>query len=61
MTCGFLNSAGTDLDSLFYTNNGNAGAIGFQCSNGQDLGNRFTNVNTLGYAVGSKSNDKTQK
>lgn len=59
MTCGFLNSAGTDLDSLFYANNGNAGAIGFQCSNGQDLGNRFTNANTLGYAVGYQNSAGT--
>lgn len=59
MTCGFMNSAGTDLDSLFYTNNGNAGAVGFQCSNGQDLGNRYTNANTLGYAVGYQNSAGT--
>lgn len=52
MTVSFYNAAGTDLDSLFYTDNGNAGAVGFQAPGGQDLGNRYTTVSTLGYAVG---------
>lgn len=59
MTCGFRNPAGTDLDSLFYINNGNAGALGFQCSNGQDLGNRYTNGSTLGYSVGFRNSAGT--
>lgn len=59
MTCGFRNSAGTDLDSLFYINNGNAGALGFRCSNGQDLGNRYTNSATLGYSVGFRNSAGT--
>lgn len=29
MTVSFYNAAGTDLDSLFYTDNSNAGAVGF--------------------------------
>lgn len=52
MSVNFFNSAGTDLDNLFYTNNGNAGAVGFIETSGQDLGNRYTNASTLGYAVG---------
>ena len=59
MTCGYMNSAGTDLDSIFAVKNSNAGALGFQCSNGQDLGNRFTNANTLGYAVGYQNSAGT--
>lgn len=59
MASGFQNSAGTDLDSLFYTNNGNAGAIGFQISNGQDLGNRYTNANKLNYGVGFQNSAGT--
>lgn len=59
MTCGYQNSAGTDLDNLFYINNGNAGALGFQISNGQDLGNRYTNGSTLGYSVGYKNSAGT--
>ena len=41
MTCNFKNISGTDLDDLFYVNNSNAGVIGFKCTNGQDLGNRY--------------------
>lgn len=52
MSVNYFNSAGTDLDNLFYTNNGNAGAVGFIEASGQDLGNRYTNASTLGYAVG---------
>lgn len=52
MTCGYLNSAGTDLDSVFHVQNGNHGAVGFLASDGRDLGNRFTGETTLGYAVG---------
>lgn len=59
MTCGYQNSAGTDLDNLFYINNGNAGALGFQVSNGQDLGNRYTNGSTLGYSVGYQNSAGT--
>ena len=55
MACGFRNSAGTDLDDLFYIDNSNGGAIGFQMSNGVDLGNRFTNKSTLGYNLGYKN------
>jgi hypothetical protein len=55
MACGFLNSAGTDLDSLFLVDNKNAGAIGFLTSSGQDLGNRFSAASTLGYNVGYKN------
>ena len=59
MASGFLNSAGTDLDSLFYTDNGNAGAIGFRVSGGQDLGDRYTDASTLGYNVGYKNSAGT--
>ena len=59
MTCGFMNSAGTDLDSIFAVKNSNAGVLGFQCSNGQDLGNRYSNLNTLGYAVGFQNSAGT--
>jgi len=59
MTCGYKNSAGTDLDSLFYISNGNAGPVGFQISNGQDLGNRYSNLSTLGYSVGYKNSAGT--
>lgn len=52
MASGFLNSAGTDLDNLFYIDNSNAGAIGFVTSDGQDLGNRYTAAATLGTNVG---------
>ena len=52
MSVNYFNSAGTDLDNLFYTNNGNAGAVGFIDASGQDLGNRYTNASTLGYNVG---------
>ena len=56
MSVNYFNSAGTDLDNLFYTNNGNAGAVGFIEASGQDLGNRYTNASTLGYAVGLVNN-----
>lgn len=59
MASGFLDSAGTDLDSVFYTDNGNAGAIGFVTSGGQDLGNRYTKAATLGYNVGYKNSAGT--
>jgi hypothetical protein len=59
MSVNFFNSAGTDLDSLFYVNNGNAGGIGFINAFGQDLGNRYTNASTLGYAVGYKNSAGT--
>lgn len=52
MSVNYFNSAGTDLDNLFYTNNGNAGDVGFIEASGQDLGNRYTNASTLGYNVG---------
>ena len=38
--------------SGFYTDNSNAGAVGFLEPAGQDLGNRYTTASTLGYAVG---------
>lgn len=59
MSVNFFNSSGTDLDSLFYTNNGNAGAIGFKTASGQDLGNRYTNASNLGYAIGYKNSAGT--
>jgi hypothetical protein len=59
MSVNFFNSAGTDLDSLFYVNNGNAGGIGFINASGQDLGNRYTNASTLGYSVGYKNSAGT--
>ena len=58
MTCRFLNSAGTDLDSLFLVNNSNAGALGFQTSAAQDLGNRFA-TGSLGYSVGYRNSANT--
>lgn len=59
MASGFLDSAGTDLDSIFYTDNGNAGAIGFVASGGQDLGNRYTKSATLGRNIGYKDSAGT--
>lgn len=58
MTCGYRNSAGTDLDSLFLVNNSNAGALGFITGGGQDLGNRFA-TGSLGYNVGYKNSAGT--
>ena len=54
MTANYKNSAGTDLDNLFYTNNGNAGPVGYLVANGQDLGNRYVS-GSLGYNVGYKN------
>jgi hypothetical protein len=60
MASGFKNSAGTDLDSLFLTNNSNAGAIGFKVSGGQDLGNRYSNATPkLGQTTGYKNSAGT--
>lgn len=58
MTCNFRNAAGTDLDDVFYVINSNAGALGFKCSNGQDLGNRYP-AGSLGTNVGYKSSAGT--
>lgn len=52
MTCGFQTASGADLDDLFYTDNGNSGALGFCQSDGTDLGNKYTSAATLGYSVG---------
>lgn len=59
MACSYLNSAGTDLDSLFLVDNSNGGALGFLTSTGQDLGNRFSKASTLGYNVGYKNSAGT--
>lgn len=59
MATNFYNSAGTDLDSLFYSDNSNGGAIGFLTPNGVDLGNKFTNKATLGYNLGYKNSAGT--
>lgn len=59
MTSNYRNSAGTDLDNLFYINNANLGAIGFIMSNGADLGNRYANDQVLGYNVGYKNSAGT--
>lgn len=59
MTCGFRNAAGTDLESLFYSEYASPGALGFRKSNGYDLGNQFTNKTTLGYSVGYKNHTGT--
>lgn len=58
MTSNFRNAAGTDLDDVFYVNNSNAGAIGFKCSNGQDLGDRYP-AGSLGTNVGYKNSAGT--
>lgn len=58
MASNYRNSAGTDLDDVFYVNNSNAGALGFLCSNGQDLGNRYPS-GSLGYNVGYKNSAGT--
>lgn len=58
MTCGYQNSAGTDLDNIFAVTNSNAGALGFQCSNDQDLGNRYPS-GSLGYSVGFQNSAGT--
>lgn len=57
MTSGFRFN-GTDLDNLFYTDNGNAGALGFKVNGGTDLGNRYTNASTLNSAVGFRYQGK---
>lgn len=59
MASNFRNSAGTDLDNLFYVKNSNLGAIGFRISDGTDLGNRYTNGQVLGYNVGYKNSAGT--
>jgi hypothetical protein len=59
MAVNYKNSAGTDLDSLFYTDSSNGGAIGFLTSGGVDLGNKYTNKSTLGYNVGYKNSAGT--
>lgn len=56
---GFRNSAGTDLDGIFYTDWSNAGGIGFRQSDGNDLGNKYTISNVLGYAIGYRASDGT--
>lgn len=58
MTCNFRNSSGTDLDNIFYVNNSYAGTIGYKCSNGQDLGNRYPS-GSLGYSIGYKNSSGT--
>lgn len=58
MASNYRNSAGTDLDDVFYVNNSNAGALGFRLSDGQDLGNRYP-VGSLGYNVGYKNSAGT--
>lgn len=58
MTSNFRNAAGTDLDAVFYVSNSNAGAIGFKCSNGQDLGDRYP-AGSLGTNVGYKNSAGT--
>lgn len=55
----YQNSAGTDLDNLFYTSNSNAGSLGYLDTNSVDLGNKYTNANTLGYATGYQNNSGT--
>lgn len=52
MASNYKNSAGTDLDDLFYVQNGNHGAVGFLISDGTDLGNRYTGETVLGNSVG---------
>ena len=52
MASNYKNSAGTDLDNLFYIDNRNSGALGFRISDGTDLGNRYTSMSTLGYSLG---------
>ena len=59
MASNYQNSAGTDLDNLFYIDNKNAGAIGFQIPDGQDLGNRYSAASTLGYALGYQNSAGT--
>ena len=59
MASGYKNSAGTDLDSIFYTSNGNAGALGFLNSSNKDLGNLYTSKNTYGTTVGYKNSAGT--
>lgn len=59
MASNYRNSAGTDLDNLFYVNNSNLGAIGFKTSDGVDLGNRYANGEVLSYNVGYKNSAGT--
>lgn len=59
MASNYKNSAGTDLDNLFYTSNTNAGAVKFLQADSKDLGNKYTNLSTLGYAVGYKNSAGT--
>lgn len=59
MTCGYRNAAGTDLDSLFYSDFRNSGALGFRQPDGWDLGNKYTSDANLGYSVGYKAANGT--
>jgi hypothetical protein len=59
MTCNFKNSAGTDLDSLFWIENANPGGIGFKMSNGTDLGNRYSSKVKLNQTIGYKNSAGT--
>lgn len=51
MTSYYYNSAGTDLDSIFYSDNSSVGALGYYNSSGTDLGNKYAS-GSLGYGVG---------
>ena len=59
MTCNFKNSAGTDLDSLFWIESANAGGIGFKMSDGTDLGNRYSSKVKLNQTIGYKNSAGT--
>jgi hypothetical protein len=58
MASGYYDSSGTDLDNRFDVVNDNAGTLGFQLSNGQDLGNRYP-YGSIGTSVGYHSDSGT--
>lgn len=58
MASNFFNSSGTDLDNLFQITNSNAGTLGYVCSNGEDLGNRYP-TGSLGTTIGYYSSAGT--
>lgn len=59
MTCGFKDAAGTDLDDIFQVTDKNVGPLGFQQSDGKDLGNRYDDDIILGYSVGYRNSAGT--
>lgn len=58
MASGYLTNSGADLDTLFYSSNTNAGALGYIDPMGRDLGNVYPS-GSLGYKVGYANREGT--